>query len=282
MKEKIVSVIVPCFNQEDYIEECLASVQKQTYINFECIVVNDGSTDASADKIMPFLEDKRFQLIDKDNEGVAIARNTGIAHSKGRYILPLDGDDVIGTSYVEQAVAVFENDESVSLVYCNARFFGDVDKTWELPDYSYESMLVANCIFCTAMYREEEFAHTEGYDPKLVYGYEDWEFWLQLLKKESKVYKLQDTLFFYRQKANARNSFTQDVSKYENTMNYIFAKHLNKYQWLANASGTNLLDSFRKAFKEKNVALQLKKVKKSFSYKIFYQIESFVRNAKNK
>ena len=85
-KKPIVSIIVPCFNQGKYILETLESVSKQTFTNFECIVVNDGSTDDSLVKMKSFCEDDtRFHYIDKFNEGVSVARNTAIRQSQGKY-----------------------------------------------------------------------------------------------------------------------------------------------------------------------------------------------------
>ena len=90
----IISVIVPCYNYGHYIAESLKSISDQTFTGWECIIVNDGSTDDSQSRIESFIEgDPRYQLINIRNSGVSVARNTAIAHSRGDYLFPLDADN---------------------------------------------------------------------------------------------------------------------------------------------------------------------------------------------
>ena len=226
-KEIIVSVIVPCYNQSSYIIECLISVENQSYKNWECIIVDDGSTDQSKEIIKQFIKNKtEFRLISKKNGGVASARNLGILNSKGTYILPLDGDDKIGEDYLKFAVNHFEKFPKTSLVYCNARYFGKKNKIMKLPEYKYNSFLSKNCIFCTAMYKKIDFdTKTNGYDVKMVEGLEDWEFWIQLLDEKSIVHKLDKELFFYRRTGNSRNKNINNKRIRKKLMNYIHNKH---------------------------------------------------------
>ena len=114
----VVSVIVPCYNQGEYVQETLESVRVQTYPNLECIIVNDGSTDNSLQEVQTFcLKDDRFRCFDKKNEGVSAARNFAISQSRGDFILPLDADDKIAPTYLEEALKIFSEDPSVKLVY---------------------------------------------------------------------------------------------------------------------------------------------------------------------
>lgn len=90
----LISIIIPVYNNENYINECLTSVINQTYKNIEIIIVNDGSTDRSKDKCLHFCKnDKRIIFIEKDNEGVSVARNTALTYATGEYITFLDADD---------------------------------------------------------------------------------------------------------------------------------------------------------------------------------------------
>lgn len=92
----IISVIVPIYNDELYLEDALRSIQLQTYENIECICVNDGSTDASEDIIDSFVKnDTRFIKINRENGGVCAARNTGLDAAKGDYVFMMDHDDVM-------------------------------------------------------------------------------------------------------------------------------------------------------------------------------------------
>ena len=201
----LVSVIVPCFNQGKYVKEALLSVKNQTFANIECVIVNDGSTDNSLEEIRDFCkEDNRFFFYDKENEGVAIARNYAIAHSHGEFILPLDADDKIAPEYIQAAVDVFNSRPDVKLVYSKVLLFGYVNREFKLPEYDYSRLLCSNHIVCTAMYRRIDYNQTDGYNPNLK-GWEDWDFWLCLLKPDDVVYRIDDFLFYYRIKKSSRN-----------------------------------------------------------------------------
>lgn len=106
-----ISVVVPCYNQAQYLDECLQSVLNQTYQDWECIIVNDGSPDNTEDVAKSWAEkDTRFIYLSKENGGLSSARNAGIEIAKGEWILPLDADDKIGERYLELAEKEFEND----------------------------------------------------------------------------------------------------------------------------------------------------------------------------
>ena len=99
----LISVIVPCYNQAQYLDECLQSVLDQTYTDWECIIVNDGSPDHTEEIAKKWVEkDARFRYLFKENGGLSSARNAGIEIAKGEWILPLDADDKIGNQYLEQ------------------------------------------------------------------------------------------------------------------------------------------------------------------------------------
>lgn len=97
-----VSVIVPVYNSEKYIDRCIKSILEQTYKNFELILINDGSKDNSINILNKYKKkDKRISIIDKKNEGVAKTRNLGIQKAKGKYVIFIDNDDFINKNYVE-------------------------------------------------------------------------------------------------------------------------------------------------------------------------------------
>lgn len=97
----MISVIIPLYNNKDYIYKCLASLSVQSYRDFECIVVDDGSTDGSGDIVELFAQDDcRFRVLHIENGGVSNARNTGINHSRGEYIVFVDSDDYVNEHYL--------------------------------------------------------------------------------------------------------------------------------------------------------------------------------------
>lgn len=274
MSKKIdFSVIVPCYNQEKYLHETLSSVLQQTYENWECIIINDGSTDDSEKIIDEFCKkDSRFVKINQKNQGLAKSRNNGINLANGEFILPLDGDDKIGHQYMEFAKKAFDRDSSLKLVYAKANYFGAKNEYWDLPLYNYETLIFVNCIYCSAFYKKSDFLKTEGYDSNMKYGYEDWEFWLQLLKKEDKVYRINSIQFYYRQREESMISFLMDDEKRNEMEKYIFEKHRHVYRELLQdvSKMQNLLEI-------NNNLNTLETIKKSFSYKTFYKIERKIR-----
>ena len=132
-----VSVIVPVYTQGVFLSEALDSVLKQTYSNWECVIVNDGSTDNSEEVAKSYVNmDDRFKYLYQENSGVASARNKGIRYSDGYYILPLDSDNMLCPTYLEKAVSYFLLHPETTLVYGKAEFFGDRSGIWNLPEYS--------------------------------------------------------------------------------------------------------------------------------------------------
>lgn len=201
----ILSIIVPCYKQAEYLPETLDSVLNQTYQEWECIIVNDGSPDNTSQVAQRYIKtDKRFKLIESENKGVSAARNIGIRASSGQYILPLDGDDIIMPKYAQLAVERFERYPETKLVYCQARMFGAKDEYWELPDYKWEKFIFNNSIFSSCFFRRSDFDKTEGYNESMRLGLEDWDFLLNLLDKDSLVYQIPKVLFRYRIKSESK------------------------------------------------------------------------------
>ena len=136
----IVSIIIPCYNQAKYLSETLDSVLNQTYQDWECIIINDGSSDNTEDIAKKYCaNDSRFFYIYQDNQGVVAARNNAISQSHGKYILPLDGDDIIHKRYLEVAVKVIERDPKLKLVCCECEYIGEKTGRINLPKYSLEN-----------------------------------------------------------------------------------------------------------------------------------------------
>ena len=110
----MISIIVPVYNVETYLEECLDSIQNQTYTDLEVILVNDGSTDGSQAICERYCQtDKRFRLMNQTNQGLSAARNKGVEISTGEYIVFVDSDDVIKTNYLETLMHYMREDVDI-------------------------------------------------------------------------------------------------------------------------------------------------------------------------
>ncbi len=102
MEKELISIIVPIYNVEKYLRQCLESISEQTYKNFECLLINDGSPDNSTEICREYVEkDARFRYFEKENGGLASARNLGIKYSKGKYTTFIDSDDWVESDYLE-------------------------------------------------------------------------------------------------------------------------------------------------------------------------------------
>jgi glycosyltransferase involved in cell wall biosynthesis len=227
MNHKKVSIIVPCYNQAQYLNEALQSVLEQTYANWECIVVNDGSLDETEEIANEWVaKDTRFIYFKKENGGLSSARNFGISSSKGDFILPLDADDKIADNYVDLAIHSFAEDSSLKVVYCKAEIFGDVSGIWQLQPFSLLNLCTNNMIFCTAMFKKQDWVMVGGYDVKMLYGWEDWEFWIAILKNGGEVKCLDEVGFYYRVKSNSMVKALDDVKK-KYLLEYMSFKHID-------------------------------------------------------
>ena len=125
MENELISIIVPIYNVENYLRMCLDSIQNQTYQNFECILVNDGSTDSSQQIAEEYLVDSRFKLINQSNKGLSGARNTGISHirEESTFISFVDSDDYIYPDFLETLIEHIEDD--VDIIEGMIEYFND-------------------------------------------------------------------------------------------------------------------------------------------------------------
>jgi len=219
-----VSVIVPCYNQGQFLHEALASIEAQTFRDFEVIVVDDGSTFPETIRIIDRLNSHGTRVVRTQNQGLAEARNSGIRQAEGRYILPLDADDKIAPTYLEKAVGVLEQDPQIGIVYCEAEFFGARQGRWQLAPYKFPDILISNNIFASSFFRRSDWESNGGYSAEMMFGWEDFDFWLGLIEKGAGVYRIPEVLFYYRQheRSMAREI---DHEKRLNSYKTLFRRH---------------------------------------------------------
>lgn len=200
-----VSVVVPCYNHGDFLMETLDSIQRQTFNDYEIIVVNDGSTDEVTVTLLQNLKCSNTRVFHTVNKGVSAARNRGISEASGEYILPLDADDKIGPSYIELAVTVLDKRPEVAIVFCERVMFGELEGIFPIPEYDSRTLLVENCIYPAALFRKADWKTVGGYNEKMAYGWEDWDFWISLSKLNKLAVKIPEPLFYYRVRGSSRD-----------------------------------------------------------------------------
>ena len=220
----LISVVVPCYNQAQYLDECLQSVLDQTYTDWECIIVNDGSPDNTEEIAKNWVEkDARFRYLFKENGGLSSARNAGIEVAEGTWILPLDADDKIGNQYLELAEKEF--DKGYTVIYCNGQKFGTQEGPIKSKEYSLQNLAFQNVFFATCFYKKTDWKKHGGYDKNMIYGLEDWEFWIRLLQSGGKVYKIPQICFYYRKKEDSLLT-NLTLERMKKMQDYLSKKHL--------------------------------------------------------
>ena len=230
-----VSVIIPVYNAENYISECLESIICQTYKNIEIILVNDGSTDNSAKICKTYADlDERIKYIEKENGGVSSARNIGIENAQGKYDLFVDSDDWIKKETIEILV---ENSDDCDIVEFNV-VTQLKSGNWDFKQFNSKSSILEGDMYDDLYLNVicfDEYERRHGYIGKFrciagkLYSkkcigkhrfnenmkfYEDGEFFLKILNDEMKIKCLDEQLYYYRYNNGAcTKSYRQNIEQ---------------------------------------------------------------------
>lgn len=197
----LVSVLVPHYNQARFLGECIDSIRAQTYGEIELVVVDDASNEHAATEALSRLEEEGGATVLRltENGGPSHARNVGLEHCSGRYILPVDADNVLLPDAVEKLVAqLTKADETVGFIYPNLQYFGNREDYYEVPQYNIYTLLHGNfCDTCSLLDREI-FDAGERYREELRLGHEDWEFVLRLAARGVRGEAAREPTILYR------------------------------------------------------------------------------------
>lgn len=182
-----VSVIIPTYNSLKYLSETVESVLNQTYSDFELLIVDDGSTDQTV-QWTGELGDSRVRVISQANQGVCVARNTGIANANGEYIAFLDHDDLWEASKLEKQVCRLDAEPNIGLVHTwmalvddRGKFIGRI-MTSDAEGDVWQQLLEKNTIASSSvMVRRSCFEKVGMFSPaRELYSVEDWEMWIRI------------------------------------------------------------------------------------------------------
>ena len=211
-----------------YVAETLRSVLATQYPNLEVIVVDDGSRDDSLAIARQMAQaDPRLRVIHQENQGASAARNHAIREARGKYILPVDADNLVESTYVPEAVRVLEADPEVRVVAPRTDQFGLLTGEIHFPPYSIHRLAQKNMIDNCAMFRRSDWERVGGYWQQLPTR-EDWEFWIHILKDGGRVVRLPDIQFHYRQHAAGKSRTLS--SKARQVRNAICQRHPELYE----------------------------------------------------
>ena len=252
-KDSKVSIIIPCYNAAKYLTETINSVKQQTFTNWECILINDGSSDNSDIIALESIkDDKRFKYIFQENTGVCIARNNAIRATVGEYILCLDADDLISENFLEETVKLLDSNPNLSIATSWVKFFGRSSGILNVVSYDLATVLAENQLVITSLFRRTDFDKVGGFNSNMKEGFEDWDFWISILKNGGTVQCASEATFFYRLLNVSRNS----------GISYDKEKKLRSQMW------KNHQELFSEYFVDPLACFEYKRVANSIEYKV--------------
>lgn len=225
--KNIVSIIVPCYNQAQYLGEALQSILGQTYTHWECIIVNDGSQDCIEEIAKQWVEkDSRFVYLKKENGGLSSARNLGLENAKGDYIQFLDCDDCLEISKLFKSIMAIMSHCENNVIVTNFKMFKEHTQddlgaycklSQDLLSYSnilygwdFKFNIPIHCgLFSASLLKDFRF-------PEELKAKEDWIMWLFIFQKEMSAIFIDEALAFYR---SHNKSMTKDSKHmFDNTI----------------------------------------------------------------
>lgn len=271
-----VSIIIPCFNQDPFLDETLSSVYNQTYTNWECLIIDDGSTDRSSIIATKWCNrDNRFRLLKKENGGLSSARNHGLKNSSGDYIQFLDGDDLLHEAKLYSSLNNVKIHEEIIITA-----FNRLEKNKILPPYfplkedlfKYEQILLEwDILFSIPIHCglfKKEILNGFNFDEEVMAG-EDWIFWLFLYRKNPITRFVNEELVTYRFHSR---SMTHNES-------YMASKkrlaHLKIYNGLSEEYKTRYFERFSE--ETLNLRAELTRIQRNKDRKLHRRIKRFFK-----
>lgn len=232
-----ISVIVPNYNYANYLPDLFHCLKHQSYTNWECIIVDDGSNDNSISLIETIIqEDERFVLIQQTNSGPAAARSKGIDHASGEFIQLIDADDYIDLNKFERAITIFKNQENTDIIYSDYRFV-DQSMTREWKEDFRKNNLSTNAFndflsrweldlmipIHSFIFRKSCFDRWGGMDPKFK-THEDWDIHLNFSFNDAKYHYDNTVGAYYR--IHGSSSSRTDLTQNRHDIAKVLAKYL--------------------------------------------------------
>ena len=225
--EPKISVIIPHFNQNNYLNHALKSLKLQSYQDFETIIIDDASSKKSAHRVETLVKKYKCKLIiNNKRKGPGHCRNIGINQARGKYILCLDSDDVLPNYSLLEMVVTLENNPCYGFVYGNYQYFDYKNYLEKRQKYNFYNLLKENYIIVTSLFQKILWQECGGFDEDMD-GYEDWDFWINLGKNGWYGFYLDRVLLNVRIKHKSRN--LQAIKRNKVLIEYLKEKHKDLY-----------------------------------------------------
>ena len=255
----LISIIVPIYDVENYLRQCLDSIVSQTYQNFECLLINDGSPDNSEDICREYVDkDSRFKYFDKENGGVSSARNLGIERSGGAYITFIDSDDWVDSDYLEVLYNALI-DENADISVSTYKRFHMAENCWYFHSFQrgYEKRVFTNqelidefidlntfdhsYVFVCGKLVRKDLLDNIAFNEMTTLG-EDMEFWLKLYLISNKIVYVNRDSYVYRIDNGGRHfgleKFRSDIQHRLNFIAFLAIRGINISKYVDNCLST--------------------------------------------
>lgn len=223
--QPLVSVVIPCYNHEQFVQDTIQSVIDQTYKNIELIIIDDGSQDNSVKKIQNMTDacEKRFlrfEFRSRPNKGLSATLNEALEWCEGKYFSAIASDDVMLPNKTKVQINYIENKPNISALFGSADYISEINERkinnkLKEQEYKFEDIFLNKCMFYapTQMLRLDIVKKVGGYNPNILV--EDWYMWLKLAER-GKVYCLSEKLALYR--VHSSNTTRNSQLIYENNL----------------------------------------------------------------
>jgi len=232
-----VSVIIPTYNCRAYIQDSLNSVLNQSFVDYEIIIIDDGSGDDTRETIGPYLKNEKIHYFYQKNKGLPGARNEGIRKARGNYILCLDADDELAPDAMQKLVESAKNNNSqwvISDIFRVENKFSIIQRAVLPSKNPLMDVLTQKAHFRSCFYSKKALQNIGMYDERQKY-YEDWELYVRLIETQVPYSYVSQPLYFYK----IRKSSITKQSKLKRNFLYIEQIYKKHFKRLADEGGMN-------------------------------------------
>lgn len=232
----LVTILLPAYNCQNYIQQTIDSILHQTYQNFELLIINDGSTDNTTNIINNYSDDRIKHIINETNKGLIYSLNKGLEIAKGKYIARIDADDICLPTRIEKQVNWLNKNTNTAIIATTIQFINEHNQptgNWSLDlrtitsNQIYKAMLWECCIAHPSVMMRTEIIKNYKYNQKQKHT-EDYDLWLQLLADKKIIEKINEPLLLYR---IHRQSVTGSIHRKKNPF---FTNANTKFHFLVN------------------------------------------------
>jgi len=200
-----VTIVTPFYNMHEFINETAESVLRQTFRDFEWLIIDDGSTDPRAVDALDELarRDGRIRIVHQANAGPGAARNRGFFEARAAYVAQLDADDLLTPTFLEKCLWFLETHPHYGWANTATVAFGDQHYPW-LREFRREDLLRENVLVSTSVVRRSAHLTIGGYDESIRFGHEDWDYWLRMVKHGYTSEVIPEYLCWHRRRSSSR------------------------------------------------------------------------------